>query len=311
MRSILYNMQKIQNNKTLISIVGPTAIGKTNLAIEVAKHFQSEIISCDSRQFFKEMKIGTAVPSEEELTEVKHHFIQNISIHEKYSVGDFERDGLAFLNNYFKTNDICVMVGGSGLYEKAITVGFDEFPDVDPKIREDLNNELAEFGIEKLQKELQEVDPKYFEEVDVFNKQRVTRALEIFRGSGLPFSHFRNQDLNKRPFNIIKIGLELPREEMYERINRRVDMMMNEGLLNEAKNLFPLKDLNALQTVGYRELFDFFEEKITLDFAIEEIKKNTRRFAKRQMTWFKKDETVNWFSPFEQGNIINFISNKI
>ncbi|MGV0964529.1 tRNA (adenosine(37)-N6)-dimethylallyltransferase MiaA [Empedobacter falsenii] len=304
-------MQKIQNNKTLISIVGPTAIGKTNLAIEVAKHFQSEIISCDSRQFFKEMKIGTAVPSEEELAEVKHHFIQNISIHEKYSVGDFERDGLTFLDNYFETNDICVMVGGSGLYEKAITVGFDEFPEVDPKIREDLNNELAEFGIEKLQKELQEVDPKYFKEVDVFNKQRVTRALEIFRASGLPFSHFRNQDLNKRPFNIIKIGLELPREEMYDRINRRVDMMMNEGLLNEAKNLFPLKDLNALQTVGYRELFDFFEEKITLDFAIEEIKKNTRRFAKRQMTWFKKDETVNWFSPFEQENIINFISNKI
>ncbi|MGV0847606.1 tRNA (adenosine(37)-N6)-dimethylallyltransferase MiaA [Empedobacter falsenii] len=304
-------MQKIQNTKTLISIVGPTAIGKTNLAIEVAKHFQSEIISCDSRQFFKEMKIGTAVPSEEELAEVKHHFIQNISIHEKYSVGDFERDGLAFLYNYFKTNDICVMVGGSGLYEKAITVGFDEFPDVDPKIREDLNNELAEFGIEKLQKELQEVDPKYFEEVDIFNKQRVTRALEIFRASGLPFSHFRNQDLNKRPFNIIKIGLELPREEMYDRINRRVDIMMNEGLLNEAKNLFSLKDLNALQTVGYRELFDFFEEKITLDFAIEEIKKNTRRFAKRQMTWFKKDETVNWFSPFDQENIINFISNKI
>ncbi|MDM1297246.1 tRNA (adenosine(37)-N6)-dimethylallyltransferase MiaA [Empedobacter falsenii] len=304
-------MQKIQNTKTLISIVGPTAIGKTNLAIEVAKHFQSEIISCDSRQFFKEMKIGTAVPSEEELAEVKHHFIQNISIHEKYSVGDFERDGLTFLDNYFKTNDICVMVGGSGLYEKAITVGFDEFPDVDPKIREDLNNELAEFGIEKLQKELQEVDPKYFEEVDIFNKQRVTRALEIFRASGLPFSHFRNQDLNKRPFNIIKIGLELPREEMYDRINRRVDIMMNEGLLNEAKNLFSLKDLNALQTVGYRELFDFFEEKITLDFAIEEIKKNTRRFAKRQMTWFKKDETVNWFSPFDQENIINFISNKI
>ena len=304
-------MQKIQNTKTLISIVGPTAIGKTNLAIEVAKHFQSEIISCDSRQFFKEMKIGTAVPSEEELAEVKHHFIQNISIHEKYSVGDFERDGLAFLDNYFETNDICVMVGGSGLYEKAITVGFDEFPDVDPKIREDLNNELAEFGIEKLQKELEEVDPKYFEEVDIFNKQRVTRALEIYRASCLPFSHFRNQDLNKRPFNIIKIGLELPREEMYDRINRRVDIMMNEGLLNEAKNLFPLKDLNALQTVGYRELFDFFEEKITLDFAIEEIKKNTRRFAKRQMTWFKKDETVNWFSPFEQENIINFISNKI
>lgn len=304
-------MQKIQNTKTLISIVGPTAIGKTNLAIEVAKHFQSEIISCDSRQFFKEMKIGTAVPSDEELIQVQHHFIQNISIHEKYSVGDFERDGLSFLENYFITNDICVMVGGSGLYEKAITVGFDEFPDVDPSIREKLNQELVEFGIEKLQEELKEVDPIYYNEVDIFNKQRVTRALEIYRSSGFPFSHFRNQDLNKRPFNIIKIGLELPREEMYDRINRRVDIMMNEGLLDEAKSLFPLKELNALQTVGYRELFDFFEEKTTLDFAIEEIKKNTRRFAKRQMTWFKKDEKVNWFSPLEQENIINFISAKL
>lgn len=304
-------MQKIQNTKTLISIVGPTAIGKTNLAIEVAKHFQSKIISCDSRQFFKEMNIGTAVPSDDELIQVQHHFIQNISIHEKYSVGDFERDGLSFLENYFKTNDICVMVGGSGLYEKAITVGFDEFPDVDPSIREKLNQELAEFGIEKLQEELKEVDPIYYNEVDIFNKQRVTRALEIHRSSGFPFSHFRNQDLNKRPFNIIKIGLELPREEMYDRINRRVDIMMNEGLLDEAKSLFPLKELNALQTVGYRELFDFFEEKTTLDFAIEEIKKNTRRFAKRQMTWFKKDEKVNWFSPLEQENIINFISAKL
>ncbi|WP_312922007.1 tRNA (adenosine(37)-N6)-dimethylallyltransferase MiaA [Empedobacter brevis] len=300
-------MQKIQQNNTLISIVGPTAIGKTNLAIEIAKHYHSEIISCDSRQFFKEMKIGTAVPSNDELNQVKHHFIQNISIHEKYSVGDFERDGLTFLEEYFKTNHIGVMVGGSGLYEKAITVGFDEFPDVDSSIREQLNRELEEFGIEKLQEELKNVDLNYYEEVDVHNKQRVIRALEIYRSSGLPFSHFRNQDLNKRPFNIIKIGLELPREEMYDRINRRVDMMMNEGLVEEANSLFHLKELNALQTVGYRELFDYFEGNIPLDFAVEEIKKNTRRFAKRQMTWFKKDEKVDWFSPFEKESIINFI----
>ncbi len=300
-------MQKIQQNNTLISIVGPTAIGKTNLAIEIAKHYHSEIISCDSRQFFKEMKIGTAVPSNDELDQVKHHFIQNISIHEKYSVGDFERDGLVFLEEYFKKNNICIMVGGSGLYEKAITVGFDEFPDVDSSIREQLNRELEEFGIKKLQEELKNVDPNYYEEVDVHNKQRVIRALEIYRSSGLPFSHFRNQDLNKRPFNIIKIGLELPREEMYYRINRRVDMMMNEGLVEEANSLFHLKELNALQTVGYRELFDYFEGNTPLDLAVEEIKKNTRRFAKRQMTWFKKDEKVNWFSPFEKESIINFI----
>ena len=302
---------QIKKNKTLISIVGPTAIGKTSLAIEIAKHYNTEIISCDSRQFFKEMKTGTAVPSDDELAQVKHHFIQNISIHEKYSVGDFEGDGLTFLDNYFETNDICIMVGGSGLYEKAITVGFDEFPDIDPKVREQLNQELEEFGIEKLQEELKRVDPKYYDEVDIFNKQRVIRALEIYRGSGQPFSHFRNQDLNKRPFNIIKIGLELPREDMYDRINRRVDIMLNEGLLEEAQQLYPLKELNALQTVGYRELFDYFDDKVDYNFAIEEIKKNTRRFAKRQMTWFKKDQEVNWFSPFNQEEIINFTNEKL
>ena len=297
--------------KTLISIVGPTAIGKTNLAIQVAKHFDTEIISCDSRQFFKEMKIGTAVPSDEELSLVKHHFIQNKSIHEKYSVGDFERDGLKFLEEFFTTNNIAVMVGGSGLYEKAISTGFDEFPDIDPEIRIQLNNELEEFGIEKLQEELKQVDPVYYTEVDIYNKQRVIRALEIFRGSAQPFSSFRNQNLNKRPFNIIKIGLELPREEMYERINKRVDIMIDEGLENEVQNLLPLEELNALQTVGYRELFDYFENKIDYNFAIEEIKKNTRRFAKRQMTWFKKDQTVEWFSPFDEDQIINYITQKL
>ncbi|GGE90342.1 tRNA dimethylallyltransferase [Chishuiella changwenlii] len=304
-------MQQISSNKTLISVVGPTAIGKTSLAIALANYYNTEIISCDSRQFFKEMKIGTAVPSNEELSQAKHHFIQNISIQDKYSVGDFERDGLSFLDNFFKQHDNCIMVGGSGLYEKAITVGFDSFPDVDPSVREKLNSELEEFGIEKLQQELYQVDPNYYQEVDIQNKQRVIRALEIYRGSGFPFSHFRNQDLNKRPFNIIKIGLELPREEMYDRINRRVDIMLDEGLLDEAKKLFPLKDLNALQTVGYRELFDYFDHKIDLNFAIEEIKKNTRRFAKRQMTWFKKDEAVNWFSPNDVEKIIEFLNDKM
>ncbi|MEG0696665.1 tRNA (adenosine(37)-N6)-dimethylallyltransferase MiaA [Algoriella sp.] len=304
-------MQHFSNNKTLISIVGPTAIGKTGLAIKLAQHYSTDIMSCDSRQFYKEMTIGTAVPSTSELAEAKHHFIQNISIHEKYSVGDFERDGLAFLDEYFQNNNLCIMVGGSGLYEKAITTGFDIFPEIDPIFREQLNQELETDGIEKLQLELKQVDPIYYEEVDIYNKQRVIRALEIYRGSGQPFSKFRNQDLNKRPFNIIKIGLELPRQEMYDRINQRVDIMMNEGLLDEAKSLFTLKELNALQTVGYRELFDFFEDKIDLNFATEEIKKNTRRFAKRQMTWFKKDQDVNWFSPLEKDQIINFINSKI
>lgn len=304
-------MQKISTKKTLISVVGPTAIGKTSLAIELAKYYNTEIISCDSRQFYKEMKIGTAVPSEEELSQVKHHFIQNISIHDKYSVGDFERDGLSFLEDYFKHHDICIMVGGSGLYEKAITVGFDTFPDVDPQVREQLNQELEDFGIEKLQQELLQVDPNYYNEVDIQNKQRVVRALEIYRGSGFPFSHFRNQDLNKRSFNIIKVGLELPREEMYNRINQRVDIMLKDGLIEEVKQLLPLKELNALQTVGYRELFDYFENKIDFNFSIEEIKKNTRRFAKRQMTWFKKDQTITWFSPLESSLIMNYIDNKL
>ena len=304
-------MQHFSNNKTLISIVGPTAIGKTGLAIKLAQYYSTDIMSCDSRQFYKEMTIGTAVPSTSELAEAKHHFIQNISIHEKYSVGDFERDGLAFLDRYFHNNNLCIMVGGSGLYEKAITTGFDIFPEIDPIFREQLNQELETDGIEKLQLELKQVDPIYYEEVDIYNKQRVIRALEIYRGSGQPFSKFRNQDLNKRPFNIIKIGLELPRQEMYDRINQRVDIMMNEGLLDEAKALFTLKELNALQTVGYRELFDFFEDKIDLNFATEEIKKNTRRFAKRQMTWFKKDQDVNWFSPLEKDQIINFINSKV
>jgi len=302
-------MKNSAQNKTLISIVGPTAIGKTNLAIQIAKQLNCEIVSCDSRQFFKEMKIGTAVPSDHELTEVKHHFIQNISIHDNYSVGDFERDGINFLNNYFKYNNYCIMVGGSGLYEKAITIGFDQFPDVETSIRKELNLILEEKGLDILQQELKEKDPIYFNEVDIYNKQRVIRALEIIRGTGKPFSSYRNQQVTPRQFNIIKIGLELPREEMYNRINRRVDIMLQEGLLEEAKSLHNLKHLNALQTVGYRELFDYFEDKITLDFAIEEIKKNTRRFAKRQMTWFKKDDKIKWYNPTEIETIIKFIKN--
>lgn len=300
-----------ETKKYLISVVGPTAIGKTNLAIQLAKSFNTEIISCDSRQFFKEMKIGTAVPSTEELAEVKHHFIQNISIEDNYSVGDFERDGLAFLNNFFKSHNICIMVGGSGLYEKAITVGFDTFPDIDPMIREQLNNEADDFGIERLQTELKEKDPIYYEEVDIHNRQRVIRALEICRGTGKLFSSFRNQNLNPRPFEIIKIGLELPREQMYDRINRRVDIMLEEGLLEEVKNLIPKKHLNALNTVGYKELFQYFDGEYPIEFAIEEIKKNTRRFAKRQMTWFKKDESIQWFSPFDIHDIQTYLHNKI
>lgn len=292
-------------------MVGPTAIGKTGLTIFLAKHFGSEILSNDSRQFFKEMKIGTAVPTLEELSAVKHHFIQHISIHQTYSVGDFERDSLEFLEQYFSDHDLAFLVGGSGLYERALTEGLDEFPDIDPSIREQLNQEFIDYGLEKLQLELEQKDPVFFTEVDQQNGKRIIRALEIIRGTGKTFSSFRTQKKSKRNFEIIKIGLNLPREELYERINLRVDLMIKEGLIEEARKLYPLRELNALQTVGYRELFDYFDGKITLEEAVEEIKKNTRRFAKRQLTWFNKDKNVSWFLPSDKVEIARFIEEKI
>ncbi|WP_400073053.1 tRNA (adenosine(37)-N6)-dimethylallyltransferase MiaA [Zobellia russellii] len=289
--------------KILLSVVGPTAIGKTKLAISLAQHYNTEIISADSRQFFKEMRIGTAVPTPEELSEAKHHFIQHISIFDSYSVGDFERDALQLLETLFKKNNIVVMVGGSGLYTKAVTEGLDDFPKVDPKIREQLNQYFAEKGIEFLQKELQERDPKYYASVDLNNPHRLIRALEICMGTNTPYSSFLSKNKKNRPFKTITIGLEADRSLIYDRINQRVDIMVKEGLIEEARQLDKHKELNALQTVGYRELFSYFEKQENLDnspehndlnFALEEIKKNTRRFAKRQLTWFKRNEETIW-----------------
>ena len=297
--------------KKLIVIIGPTAIGKTALAIDVAKHLDSEIISSDSRQFFKEMKIGTAVPTEDELAAVKHHFVRHLSINEPYSVGDFERDALHFMAEYFRNKNILVMVGGSGLYEKAVTEGLDNFPKVDSKIRIDLNDELQQFGLKKLQQELLSKDPEYFRIAEVQNPHRVIRALEVIRGSGQPFSSFLNKNVQKRDFEVIKIGLQLPREIVYHRINDRVNKMMAEGLLKEAEELYKFRELNALQTVGYKELFQYFSGEISLETAIEEIKKNTRRFAKRQLTWYRKDEKVTWFAPDQLEEIILFLERKM
>lgn len=302
-------MNKFQKN--LIIITGPTAIGKTGLAVFLAKQLKTEIISFDSRQFYKEMKIGTAVPSEEELSEVSHHFIQNLSIFDEYSVGDFERDALQKIEELFEKYDSLIMVGGSGMFEKAVTEGLDEFPDIDPKIREELIAEFRESGVEKLQKELRISDPDYYNQVDLQNHQRIIRALEVCRGTGLPYSSFRKKNTRHRNFNVSKIGLELPREEIYNRINHRVDMMMKEGLLDEVKSLYSFRNLNSLQTVGYKELFDYLDGKADLDFAIEEIKKNTRRYAKRQLTWYRKDKNIQWFSPFEKEKIFQFILNSI
>jgi tRNA dimethylallyltransferase len=294
--------------KYLITVIGPTAIGKTALAIEIAKHFNCEVLSADSRQFFKEMAIGTAVPSKDELAAAKHHFIQNISIFDEYTVGDFERDAIAKLNELFTTNNVAVLVGGSGLYIDAVLKGFDDFPEVDPAIRLQLIADFEEKGIEYLQSELERLDPLHYSNVAKENPQRLMRALEVCIGSGRPYSSFLNIKKNSRNFTPIVIGLEAERQTMYNRINQRVDIMVEAGLIEEARELYPHNKLNALQTVGYRELFSYFDGEYTRDFALEEIKKNTRRFAKRQITWFKRTEGVRWFDfKTPASTIINYI----
>ena len=302
----------------LITIIGPTAIGKTSLSIALAQHFDCEIVSCDSRQFFKEMVIGTAVPSEEELALVPHHFIQNKSIFEKFTVGDFEKEAIAKLDELFLKNNVQIMVGGSGLYVDAILKGFDDFPDVNNSIREVINADYKEFGINYLQDKLKELDADYYQQLKLENPQtlqnpqRMKRFVEVCLCTGKPYSSFLNQKKNQRSFTPIIIGLEADREIMYDRINQRVDSMIKEGLVKEAEGLFPNKELNALQTVGYRELFDYFEGKISLEFAIEEIKKNTRRFSKRQLTWFKRAENVTWFDfKSKKESIIDHIKSQI
>ncbi|MAO16983.1 tRNA (adenosine(37)-N6)-dimethylallyltransferase MiaA [Flagellimonas marinaquae] len=282
------------SEKALLAVVGPTGIGKTALGIQLAKHFNTEIVSADSRQFFKEMEIGTAVPSKEELEQAPHHFIQHKSIFEPYSVGDFEKEALSLLEDLFQKKDVVVMVGGSGLYVDAVISGLDEFPEVDPEIRSKLNRRLEDEGLESLQKELEQKDPEYYKSVDLENPHRLIRALEVCVASGKPFSSFLDKPRAARPFKSFYIGIDAPRETIYERINTRVDLMMEAGLLKEAENLYTNKDLNALQTVGYKELFEYIEGNCSLEFAISEIKKNTRRFAKRQLTWLRKNDAILW-----------------
>jgi tRNA dimethylallyltransferase len=297
--------------KYLITVIGPTAIGKTSLAIKIAQHFNCEVISADSRQFFKEMSIGTAVPSEKELEAAKHHFIQNISIFDDYTVGDFEREAISKLDKLYQTNDFAVMVGGSGLYIDAVLKGFDDFPDIDPSVREELISNYEKLGITYLQQELERLDPVHYENVAKDNPQRLMRALEVSIGSGKPYSSFLNIKKNSRNFIPITVGLEADRATMYARINERVDIMAATGLVEEAEALYPHKKLNALQTVGYRELFSYFDGEFTLDIALEEIKKNTRRFAKRQMTWFKRND-AKWFDfTTPAPEIINYIESKL
>ena len=296
----------------LINIVGPTAIGKTSLAIQLANKFNTEIISADSRQFYKEMSIGTAVPSAEELQAAKHHFIQHISIKDNYNVGDFESEAIKKLDELFKNNKIVIMVGGSGLYTKSVLEGLDYFPEVSLEIRQELNVKLEKEGLDSLQQQLHKLDPDYYKIVDLENPHRVIRALEVCISSEKPYSSYLNQPKKKRNFTAISVGLSAEREIIYDRINRRVDLMIAEGLLDEAKALFPKRELNALNTVGYKELFSYLEGKDSLETAVSEIKKNTRRFAKRQLTWFRKDQEINWFdykTPVEE--IQQFLDSKI
>ncbi len=296
-------------NKTCIIIAGPTAVGKTAFAIEVAQHFSTKIISADSRQCYKEMNIGVARPSPDELAAVPHYFIASHSIHDNLNAVDFEKYALNYVEDIFKDNEVAVMVGGTGLYIKAFCEGLDEIPAANAALRNEIIEAYNNRGMEWLQASIEKEDPLFFKSGEMQNPQRMMRALEVVRTTGQSILHFHSKEKKKRNFNIVKLGLETPRETLYDRINKRVDVMMENGLLEEAKNLYSFKNLNALQTVGYRELFDYFDGTTNLDRAIELIKQNSRHYAKRQLTWFKKDEQIKWVSPKFSKEILKEIKN--
>ena len=295
-------------NNTLIIIAGPTAIGKTALAIKLAQYYKTEIISADSRQFYKEMNIGTAKPSQKELEAVKHHLIDSHSIFNQFNAGEFEKESIDIINNLFLNHKHVIMVGGSGLFINALRYGFDPLPVASDEVRGRLNMLFEDNGIIYLQEKLKVVDPDYYKEVDINNPQRIIRALEVFESTGKPFSSLRKHIKKQRPFNIVMLGLNTNREALYQRINSRVDEMVIAGLMEEVESLKEYKHLNALNTVGYSEIFDYLDGKCTKDEAIEKIKQNTRRFAKRQLTWFNKSEDIKWFSPDQLEPIIQYLN---
>lgn len=286
----------LSQDKTLIVICGPTAVGKTDYAIQFAEKFGTEIVSADSRQLYREIPIGTAQPTAEQLNRVKHHIIACRSIEEDYNAGMFERDALKLLVELFKKHETVICCGGTGLYIKALCEGLDDLPEADESVRQELTERLESEGLDSLQNQLQALDPVHFERMDSKNPQRVIRALEVCLSTGKPFSSFHVNEKKKRPFKIQKIGLEMPREQLYERINKRVDLMLDNGWLEEARTVFDKRHLNALNTVGYKELFQHLSENMTLEEATEKIKTNTRRFAKRQLTWFKRDKEIVWIN---------------
>jgi len=297
--------------KHLIVLTGPTGIGKTKTGIQIAKNFKTEIVSADSRQIYKEMTIGTAVPDFEELNAVKHHFIQTHSIHEVYNASRYENEALDVIDSVLKTNNLVLLVGGSMLYIDAVCRGIDIMPDADAEIRKMLKDKLEKEGLESLRFQLKKIDPGYYNSVDLKNPNRIIHALEISIQTGKPYSSFRSNPNKTRSFSIIKIGLNCDRKKLHNRINSRVDQMIDAGLENEARNLHHLKHLNALNTVGYRELFAYFDGKTTLEKAIELIKRNSRRYARKQLTWFRSDNEINWFEPEQSNEIISFLKNQI
>lgn len=295
----------------LIVVVGPTAVGKTNLCLKLAKKFDTEIISCDSRQFYREMNLGTAKPSLQELNEVRHHLINSHSIEENYDVKSFEEDVLGLLDQLFQTHQVVIMTGGSGLFADAVTEGMDEMPEIPTGLRQEVIREYQEKGLDYLQEEVKRLDPAYFEKVDQQNPQRLMRALEVCRGTGKPFSSFRVKTTVERPFRTIKIGLNRDREELYSRIDLRMDQMVDSGLFEEAESLMDQRHLNSLQTVGYQEIFGMLEGKYDREEAIRLLKRNSRRYAKRQLTWFRRDEKIHWFHPDQEEEIMAMIEDQI
>lgn len=298
------------SSNTLIVIIGPTAVGKTDFCVQLAQSLGIAVVSADSRQFYKEMAIGTAKPRPEELKGVPHYLIDHISIHDEYNVAQYEKEALKCLDDIYQQSKLAILTGGSGLFIRAVCDGLDNMPPVKPGVREELNLHYEQAGLETLLKELQQSDPEYFQQVDKKNYIRVIRALEVIRSTGKPFSSFRSGKKANRPFKTIKIGLTREREELYERINRRMDIMLEEGLLEEAKPLYPYKHLSSLKTVGYQELFDFWDGKQDWNKTVELLKQNSRRYAKRQMTWFRKDKEINWFHPDDQKNIKKLLNDQ-
>ena len=299
------------NKKSLVVIVGPTAVGKTSLAIHVAQKLHAEIVSADSRQIFKEMNIGTAKPTTEELAVVPHYFINSHSINEDYDAAQYGEEALACIRKLFEHSDTVVLCGGSGLYVKALLEGFDDIPEVEASIREEISRRYQHEGLSWLQSELKSLDPEIYEQIDVQNPHRLIRALEVRMQTGVSISSFRKKVKRKLNFNVIKIGLELPREELYHRIDRRMDQMIADGLFEEAQSLYPLKSLRALQTVGYQEIFDYIDNQYDREEAIRLLKRNSRHYAKRQMTWFKKDPEIRWFNAKDEQKIFDYIADQM